>query len=170
MTQRSSPWREPIVWLMVALVGSVLIGSIVMLKLALSGGPMDVVRDEVERTGEIQHADLGPDANAAAAGLAAVVRIDREHGLVEVFPAGGDFDHAQTLRLALHHPIRASDDLTLELTPFDAGWSSKAKPALDHDWLLQLEPLGDARWRLRGRLLRDELAARVAPAVAVDTP
>lgn len=170
MEQPSSPWKQPIVWLMVALVGAVVIGSAIMLKVAADGGPMDVVPDEVLRTGEIQHSDLGPDAAAARAGLTAVVRIDREHGTVEVFPTTGDFDHAQRLRLSLHHPTRARDDLVLELTPFDAGWRASAKPALDHDWLLQLESGSGRDWRLRGRLLRGELAVHLQPAIAAGQP
>ena len=170
MEQKSSPWREPIVWLMLALVLASVVGSFWLLRVAAEGGPMDVVPDEVSRTGDIQNADLGPDAAAAQAGLAAVARIDREHGFVEVFPATGDFDHAQRLRLALHHPTRASDDLELELTPFDAGWRAAAKPALDHDWLLQLGPVASPDWRLRGRLARGELAVHLQPSVDPGQP
>lgn len=170
MEQQSSPWREPIVWLMLALVGAVVIGSAIMLKVAADGGPMDVVPDKVERTGQIQHSDLGPDAAAAAAGLTAVVRIDREHGFIEAFPATGNFDHAQRLRLSLHHPTRASADLVLELAPFDAGWRAPAKPALDHDWLLQLESTAGPRWRLRGRMPRGDLAVHLQPAIDSGQP
>ena len=168
MENASSPWREPIVWLMVLLVGAVVVGSVIMYQVANADGPMDASPDKVSRTGDIQHSDLGPDATAAAAGLSAVVRIDREHGAIEVFPATGDFDHALRLRLALHHPTRASEDLTLELAPFEAGWRVAAKPALDHDWLLQLEPIPGPGWRLRGRLARGDLATRIQPAIQAD--
>lgn len=171
MPRPSSPWREPIVWLMVALVGAVVVGSAIMLKVAADGGPMDVIPDPVTRTGQIQQADLGPDAAAAAAGLAAVVRIDRQRGFVEVYPVAGNFDHARRLRLSLHHPTRASEDISLELAPFDAGWRAGASPALDHDWLLQLRPAAPGPdWRLRGRLARGALAARIQPAIAADRP
>lgn len=170
MENKSSPWREPIVWLMLVLVGAVVIGSVVMYKVANADGPMDVVPDDVQRTGQIQQADLGPDAAAAQAGLAAVASIDQEHGRVEVFPTTGTFDHARHLRLSLHHPTRASEDLILDLEPFEAGWRANATPALDHDWLLQLEPASGSRWRLRGRLVRGERAVHLQPAIAASQP
>lgn len=170
MEQRSSPWREPIVWLMIVLVGAVVAGSIVMLDVASSDGPMDVVPDEVRRTGQIQEADLGPDAAAAARNLTAIVRIDPAKGFVEVLPVSGDFDHARPLRLGLHHPTRAADDLQVDLLPHATGWRADARPGGDHDWLLQLTPADGMSWRLRGRLPRGQLATRIQPALEDGRP
>lgn len=168
MEPESSPWRQPIVWLMVALVGAVVVGSAVMIKVAGDGDAIDPVPDRVQRTGQVQQADLGPDAAAAERKLGAIARIDDEHGFVEVLPVGGDFDRAAPLRLELHHPTRAELDVALELAATDTGWRADATPAIDHDWLLQLQPAAGEAWRLRGRMPRGQLAAQLRPSVGDD--
>ena len=168
-----SPWRQPVVWLMVALVAAAVVGGVVMVRIAGGDGSVDAVPDRVQRTGQAQQADLGPDQRAAERKLSAIVRIDAKGGFVEVVPVGGDFDRDAPLRLRLHHPLRAADDVTLDLAPAGAGWRADATPAGDHDWNLQLEPAagdGNGAWRLRGRLPRGQLAARVHPALDAAQP
>jgi hypothetical protein len=80
MEPKSSPWRQPIVWLMVALVGAAIVGSVWLLKVAANGDSVDVVPDEVQRTGQAQQADFGPDATAAERKLGAIVRIEPAQG------------------------------------------------------------------------------------------
>ena len=159
-----SPWRQPIVWLVVALVAAAVVGGVVMVRVAGSDGPMDAVPDEVQRTGQVQQADLGPDAVAAARQLTAIVRVDAKAGTVEVLPVTGDFERDRPLRLQLHHPLRAADDRTLDLAPTELGWQAETTLDRSHDWNLQLGP-ADGTWRLRGRLPRGQLAARVHPAL-----
>lgn len=165
MERESSPWRQPIVWLMVVLVGTAISGSVWLLKVAANGDSIDAVPDEVRRTGQSQQADLGPDAVAARRKLGAIVRIDAEHGFVEVLPVSGDFDRAATLKLHLHHPTRAEQDLALSLTATETGWRADATPAVDHDWLIQLEPVAGEAWRLRGRMPKGQLAAQLRPSL-----
>lgn len=165
MERESSPWRQPIVWLMVVLVGTAVAGSVWLLKVAGNGDSIDVVPDEVQRTGQSQQADLGPDAVAAQRKLGAIVRIDEEHGFVEVLPVSGDFDRAAALTLRLHHPTRAEQDLSLALAATDTGWRIDAKPAVDHDWLVQLQPASGEDWRLRGRMPKGQLAAQLRPSL-----
>ncbi len=160
----SSPWRQPIVWLVIALVAAAVAGGVVMLTVASRDGPVDAVPDQVSRTGQMQQSDLGPDARAGELGLSAVVRVDQDAGAVEVLPVTGPFERAAPLVLRLHHPLRAAADRTLELQPVDTGWRAPARLEDGHDWLLQLGP-ADAGWRLRGRLPRGQLAARVDPAL-----
>jgi hypothetical protein len=161
----SSPWRQPIVWLMVALVGAAVAGSIWLLKVAGNGDSIDVVPDEVQRTGQSQQADLGPDAVAAQRKLGAIVRIDAEHGFVEVLPVSGDSDRTAALKLRLHHPTRAEQDLSLTLAATETGWRADATLAGDHDWLIQLEPAAGEAWRLRGRMPKGQLAAQLRPSL-----
>lgn len=169
--ENASPWRQPVVWLMVALVSAAVAGGVVMVRVAGGDGSVDAVPDAVQRTGQAQQADLGPDQRAMERRLSAIVRIDAKGGFVEVVPVGGDFDRAAPLRLRLHHPLRAADDRVLTLAPGGAGWRADARPAGDHDWNLQLEPAADASaWRLRGRLPRGQLAARVHPALDPGQP
>ena len=165
MTRESSPWRQPIVWLMLALVGASIIGSFWLLKLAANGDSIDAVPDEVQRTGQAQQTDLGPDARAVERRLSAVMRIDAKGGFIEVLPVSGDFIRNDPLRLHLHHPLREADDLVLDLTPTELGWRADARPADGHDWNLQLEPADGTEWRLRGRLPRSQAAAHLRPAL-----
>jgi hypothetical protein len=165
MEQKSSPWRQPVVWLMIVLVGAVVVGSVVMLKVAGNGDSLDAVPDKVQRVGQMQQADVAPDTVAAKRKLAAILHVDDEHGFLEIFPVNGDFDRSAPLRLKLHHPIRAEQDMTVEFAPTATGWRADTKLATDHDWLLQLEAPPDSEWRLRGRLPSGQLAAQLRPAV-----
>lgn len=168
MEPKSSPWQQPIVWLMLVLVGAVVVGSVIMLVVAGDGDPIDPVPDPVQRTGQVQQADLGPDAAAAERKLAAIVRIDDEHGYVEVLPVSGNFDTTIGLRLRLHHPVHAEQDVALALAATSTGWRTDAKPAVDHDWLIQLEPASGELWRLRGRMPKGQLATQLRPSISGD--
>ncbi|MBN8715659.1 FixH family protein [Thermomonas sp.] len=170
MDTRSSPWRQPVVWLMLLMVGLVVVAGIAMVVVATADGPMDAVPDAVQRTGQAQQADLDPDAHAARLQLAAIMRMDGEHGFVEVLPVSGDFDHAAPLRLHLQHPARADADLVLTLAPHETGWRANATPSQDHDWLLRLEPASAPTWRLQGRLPRHQQATRLGPALHDGAP
>lgn len=165
----SSPWRQPIVWLVIALVAASVAGGVAMVTVAGRDGPMDAVPDQVQRTGQVQQADLGPDARASTLGLSTVLRVDHDAGTVEVLPVTGHFDRDAPLELRLHHPLRAAEDRVLELQPVQTGWRTQAAVDSDHDWLLQLAP-ADAGWRLRGRLPRGQFATRMSPALDGDAP
>lgn len=162
--QNSSPWQQPVIWLVIALVAAAVAGGIAMLLIASDAGNDDAVADPVRRTAQVQTADLGPDALAAQRKLSAIVRIDVEQELVEVLPVDGDFDPAVSLQLRLLHPIRASDDMTLQLQPTELGWRTDAVVDGGHDWNIELGP-ADGSWRLQGRLPAGQQAAHLQPAL-----
>lgn len=165
----SSPWRQPVVWLVVALVAAAVAGGVSLVFIAGGDGAVDAVSDQVRRTAQVQVADLGPDENAQRDGLSAIARIDAKGRFVEVLPVSGRFDRAAPLRLQLMHPVRSQEDLSLELQPGEDGWRAEAGDALlaagaTHDWKLQLSDAG-GRWRLRGRLPKGQQAAHLKPAL-----
>lgn len=165
----SSPWRQPVVWLVVALVAAAVAGGVAMVFIAGGDGAVDAVPDQVRRTAQVQVADLGPDELAQRGQLSAIVRIDARGGFVEALPVNGRFDRSAALRLHLLHPLRASEDVVLELRPGEDGWRAEASDALlaasdAHDWKLQLADAGE-RWRLRGRLPKGQQAAHLKPAL-----
>lgn len=162
--QHSSPWRQPVIWLVIALVAAAVAGGVAMLLIASDAGNDDAVADPVRRTAQVQTVDLGPDAAARERKLSAIVRIDIEQKLVEVLPVDGDFDPAAPLQLRLQHPIRASDDMTLQLQPTELGWRTGAVVDGGHDWNVELGP-ADASWRLQGRLPAGQQAAHLQPAL-----
>lgn len=165
----SSPWRQPVIWLVVALVAAAVVGGVAMVRIAGSGGPMDAVADDVTRTGQVQQTELGPDARASELGLSAVLRVDAKQGIVELIPVTGTFDREAALVLALHHPLRAAEDRAVQLAPGGSGWRADFEPDASHDWNLQLGP-ADGAWRLRGRLPRGQQAAHLHPAVDASEP
>ena len=162
MTDKRSPWREPMVWLIAALPAVAVVGGIVMVVVSNRAGNMDAVKDVVDRTAQIQTTDLGPDERAKALGLGAVFRIAKDG--VQVFPASGTFDRAQTLHLVMQHPNKGEEDIEVDLKPDDLGWSAPLDVDGRHDWSLQLtSATGD--WRLRGRLPRGQQAAHLGSAL-----
>ena len=160
----SSPWRQPVVWLVIALVAAAVVGGISMVVIASGDGSTDAVPDQVSRTAQVQTADLGPDALAQERKLSAIVRIDAELGIVEVLPVSGDFDRSAPLRLDLLHPTLAGQDRVLELPPTDTGGRVEAEVVGDHDWNVRLGP-ADGQWRLQGRLPGGQQAASLRPAL-----
>ena len=163
MTGKRSPWREPMVWLVVALPAVAVIGGITMVIVSNRAGNIDAVPDDVQRTAQIQTTDLGPDERARQLGLGAVFRIAKKG--VQVFPASGTFDRSQTLHLVLQHPNRGEEDMSVDLKPDELGWSAPVQVNGGHDWSLQLTSAsGD--WRLRRRLPRGQQAAHLGSSLA----
>ena len=157
-----SPWREPMVWLIAALPLAAVVAGIWLLVVAVRNGGSDAVADPVHEAAQIQVTDLGPDERARQLQLTAIVRIGT--GDVEVLPVTGDFDRSMPLHVALRHPMLASADREVVLQPYELGWRARIKLDASHDWNLQVTG-DDGRWRLRGRLLKGQLAAHVKPAV-----
>ena len=159
---KSSPWRQPVIWLVIGLPLASVAAGIIMIMVAGGSDAIDTSPDQVRRTAQIQTTDLGPDEVAAAARLSAIVRVDPERGQLEVLPVSGDFERNAPLQLALAHPTRAELDRALLLQPTELGWRIEATIDSSHDWNVRLGP-ADARWRLQGRLPRGQLATNVRP-------
>lgn len=163
MERKRSPWREPMVWMLVALPLASVVASALLITAALRSGGDDAIADPVQSTAQIQVSDLGPDMQAQQRQLSAVLRVGA--GFVEVLPATGDFDRRAPLKLSLRHPTLAAADRQLQLQPTATGWRASITLDDGHDWRLQLAPT-DASWRILGRLPRHQRAARLAPVLA----
>jgi hypothetical protein len=151
------------VWLLVALPLASVIASALLIYSSVTSGGDDAIADTVERTAQIQDADLGPDARAGQRQLVAVLRIDRD--LVELLPVSGDFDRGASLRLALRHPTRADADRQLLLRPQGNGWQARLAVDRSHDWRVMASPV-DGSWRILGRLPKGQRATRLGPVLA----
>jgi len=157
--ERKRPaWREPMIWLVVGVPLAAVVAGLWMVVVATRSGGTDGSTDDVRRTGQVQVADLAPDARAAELGLRVVVQVFE--GQVRVFPVDGALPRDASLVATFAHPQDAADDITLVLAPDDLGWHVDADVATDHDWLVQL---GDSAgtWRVRGRLPRGQQAAHL---------
>lgn len=164
MTNQNSARRNPVLWLVFILPAVSIVAGVGLLVTAIRTGGADAVSDPGQRTARAQVADLSPDIVAGREKLSAVVRVDAERGLIEALPASGRFERSVPLVLELAHPARAAGDRRFVLQPAETGWRSEGELDTGHDWNLKLAP-EDGRWRLKGRLLRDTQAARVAPAL-----
>lgn len=156
-----SPWRQPMMWLVVGLPAITVIALVTLVIMAAGPGSTDTIDTSVKRTAQIQTADLGPDETAAQLNLAALLRVDG--AALEALPLHAGFDTAKPLFLTMRHPARSELDREFVLRPGGAGWRSDAPElGLDHDWTLQLAP-EDGSWRLKGRLPKGQLSARLQP-------
>lgn len=163
MDERKRPaWREPMVWLVVAVPLAAVIGGLWMVAVAVRSGGEDATTDDVRRTGQVQVADLGPDERASALRLRAVLQV--LDGDVSVFPVAGDWARTEPLSLTLVHPQRQAADRTLVLVADERGWRAGADVDAAHDWIVHLR---DARgtWRIRGRLPAGQQAVHLAPSL-----
>lgn len=156
-------WREPMVWLVVAIPLASMVASFVLLySAARSTGNNDAVTDQVQRTAQIQVQDLAADLAARERGL--IARMSVEDGRLVLHADAGDFPRDTPLELALQHPLRAREDIHVTLQPDADGWNAQQSLPLDHDWNLTLSP-PDGSWRLQGRLSRDQRSTTLRPAL-----
>ncbi|QNP42224.1 FixH family protein [Lysobacter terrestris] len=166
-SEQRPAWREPMVWLVAAIPAAAVIATIALLVVsARSSGNNDAVADRVQRTAQVQVADLGPDATARELRLSAIVRLDTARGAsaIEVLPVDGGFARDAPLLLSLHHPAIAGFDRTFVLAPTATGWRSNGGIDLGHDWNVQLAA-EDGRWRLQGRWIGGQRATYLRPAL-----
>ena len=72
MTTTPARWfREPTVWLLVALPLASVVATIALFRAGASGVPLDAAPDAVTRSAQVQQADLDADHRALALGLSA---------------------------------------------------------------------------------------------------
>jgi len=159
--------RNPVMWLVIGLPILSIVAGVGLVVVALESGGDDAVIDTVQRTAQIQTTELGPDARAQQMKLSAVLHVEPKG--IDLLPVGGGFANGDVprnlpLTIVLSHPSDAALDRTVELKPSELGWHADLELPLDHDWLLQLTP-SDTQWRLRGRLIANQGAAHLAPAI-----
>lgn len=159
-----SGWREPMLWLVFGLPLAAVIGGIGLVVVSVRGGSNDAVIDQVQRTGQMQTADLGPDARAATLRLGAVLQSDG--GQLHVFAAGGNFHRGESLQLTLLHPQHQATDQVIQMRPDGTGWHATLELDGSHDWIVHLADQ-DGSWRLRGRLPKDQRATHLGPSLEV---
>lgn len=159
-TERSK-WTNPVMWLLVGLPVVSMIFGIGLVVIANRDSD-DAIVDKVDRTAQMQVADLGPDALAQQKKLSAVVHIGTN--TIDVIPVNGDFDRNAALKLSLLHPTHATGDDAVTLAPSATGWHAQHAIDLSSEWNVRLEP-ADGRWRIGGRLPKGQQAVLLSPAL-----
>jgi len=151
----------PVMWLVIGLPLASIVAGVGLVIVAIRSGGADVVRDEVQRTSQIQVTDLSADQQAARRHLSALLRA--EDGRIDVIAVSGDFDRAQPVQLVLQHPTAAAEDLQFTLEPSASGWQGEGAIDDAHAWNVELS---GADWRLHARLPKQQHAVRLAPALS----
>jgi hypothetical protein len=145
------PWyREPMVWMMIALPMAAVVAGLSTLAIAIRSGSTDAVPDVVRRTLQIQDSDIAADRRAIELALRGELLIDPETGAIEARLDGLDRNEP-TLSLRLLHAGRASRDLDVRLVQNGERWLGRVEDTTGQAWNIELAS-ADGSWRVGGRL------------------
>ena len=155
-------FREPMLWLVVALPLAAVIAGFVTLGYAV-GSASDPVNDDVRRVAQIQTANLAADSRAAALGLVGTLSVDGSTVVVSGLPH--ETKHASAAVLRFEHSTDASRDVIVRLQQ-GAGGSMVGQAQLAKTRYNLTLLAADATWRLRGRLENCATTAALSPQVS----
>lgn len=159
------PWyREPMVWLMMALPAAAVVAGLSTVAIAVRASGDDVIPESVRRTAQMQEADLAADRHALLRHLRASVLLTRSTGAVQIMVTG-DAVREDRLELHLIHATDGAHDAVAVVVRSGDVWLGRVDAPLDHAWALSLVAENDA-WRLQGRLPVDQDRVLLEPALA----
>lgn len=150
-------WREPMLWLVIALPALGVLAGVLIIVAALRSGGADALSTDVRRTGQIQQENLAPDLAAARAGLVGELHLDAAGGL-RLNLSGRTPVNDETLQLRFIHNSESRRDHDVVLQRENGLWRGQLDAPADTGWTLRLQP-PDGRWRLGGRLAAGAAAA-----------
>ena len=144
------PWyREPWVWLIIALPMTAVIASMFTIYKAVSTADGLVVDDYYKR-GKAINMDLARDAAAARYQLKASIDIDLRDNRVQLLLESAAMESPATLTFSLLHPTQAGYDQVLVLQHRGDGvYAGDIDEMARGNWYLQLEA---DDWRLSGSM------------------
>ncbi len=159
----SVPWyREPWVWLVVALPAAAVAGGIVTLVLATSGSD-ELVRDDFRKEGLAIYLDPERDEAARRAGARAHLDLDRSAGSLRASVTLEQSSPPRELIVLLSHATRAEYDRMLTLRNVAPGeYASSLESLPPGHWYVEITP-ADRSWRLRGDFRDAESSVELAP-------
>jgi len=148
--KRKTPWyREPWVWLMIALPMTAVVGSMITIYLAVTTSDGLVVDDYYKR-GKAINMDLARDEAAARHQLKASIDIDLRNNRVQLLLESAAGELPEVLKFSLLHSTQPGHDQVIMLQHTGAGlYSGPVDELTRGKWYLQLEA---DDWRLSGRL------------------
>ena len=148
--KQKTPWyREPWVWLMIALPMSAVVGGMITIYLAVTTSDGLVVDDYYKR-GKAINMDLARDEAAAQYQLRASIDIDMRGNRVQLLLESATAELPETLTFSLLHSTQPGHDQVLALQHAGDGvYSGHVDEMARGKWYLQLEA---DDWRLSGSL------------------
>ena len=148
-SNKSSAWyRHPLVWMLIIIPLSAVLGGISMIYLAVTTDD-GLVNDDYYRRGKEINLVIKRDTEAKRLGLTAQLDVNPEKGILLI-----DLNNSQQLpnklELSLLHATRANHDqfLTLTLTP-EKKYYGLVEKFVPGKWYVQLYT---EQWRLSGEL------------------
>ncbi len=151
-------YREPWVWLLIALPMTAVIGGMITIYLAVSSADGLVVDDYYKR-GKAINRDLARDEAAARYGLEGRLALAAAGEEVSLSLTPVDGGWPDRVRLSLLHPTRAGFDQVIELLHAGGGsFRGRIKALAQGHWYVLLEGVD---WRLSGTLAVPQSAALI---------
>jgi hypothetical protein len=165
---KRASWREPWFWMVLGPLLVTIVTSLIFVYIAASGADQRVVDDYYTEGKAINHR-FEADKLAIALGVGAQLHVDTVSGEALVELTGLNLFPDQ-LTLYFSHPVKAADDLTVELKKINASRYRVDLPKrLNGRWYIQLTPTNAAaeqKWRLLGELdLKRHSTLTLAPEV-----
>ncbi|KPJ82643.1 MAG: hypothetical protein AMJ58_00310 [Gammaproteobacteria bacterium SG8_30] len=159
----AAPWyREPWVWLVIAVPAAAVAGGIVTLVLATSGSD-ELVRDDFRKEGLAIYLDPERDEAARRVGARARLDLDATAGSLRASITLETSALPREMIVLLSHATRAEYDRLLTLRRVAPGEYAASLEALPHGhWYVELTP-ADRSWRLRGDFRDGESTLELAP-------
>lgn len=154
-------YREPWVWLIIALPMSAVIGGMITIYLAITSND-GLVEDDYYERGKTINRVLARDEAAARYQLQAIVGIDSQSGQVTMTLESSNYLHPEHVNLLLLHPTRAGHDQQVRLELSGEGtYIGSIRLTVTAYWHVRLET---DDWRLSGRMqLPQEKTLKLMP-------
>jgi hypothetical protein len=159
-------YREPWVWLMIALPMTAVVGGMITIYLAVTTSDGLVVDDYYKR-GKAINMDLARDEAAARYQLKASIDIDLRDNRVQLLLESAAGALPESLKLSLLHSTQPGHDQIIILQRGGDGvYSGPVEEMTRGKWYLQLEA---DDWRLSGRLQIPQTETTVLLPLYVDS-
>lgn len=146
--RKSHWWREPMVWLIIALPLTAVVASLITWWIAARGAD-PLVAEDYYKQGMAIHQTLERESRAAALGMSA--ELQARGGELRVHLDGRLDAYPDQLQLTLVHPSRQELDLTLVLPATALGEYRAALPPMPAGQRRLILESTRQDWRLTGR-------------------
>ena len=149
-TNQQAWYKQPLVWMLIAIPFSAVIMGVIMIRLAVSTEDGLIV-DDYYRYGKEINRVLERDRAAAALGLDGVISLEPQSGAIQLTLNRGIENEPKALNLRLLHATRQGFDQTAQLSRTAPGryGGELDKPLAPGHWKLEL---GTPTWRITGRM------------------
>lgn len=164
---KSTWWKEPMVWLIIALPLTAVVASLITWWIAARGAD-PLVAEDYYKQGMAIHQTLERESRAAALGMSAQFQV--QDGVLRIRLQGRLDAYPDRLELTLVHPSRQEQDLTLILPATALGEYRAALPPMSAGLRRVILQSEHQDWRLAGRTTVPMTSLRLDASANLPTP